>query len=311
MDHIVVWTETGVFRDENFEIPCQRLCIENVEPDFSDFWPDSNQKSIYEQKNSENLESIHDNDFFILQNLSEKKDICSELDEIIPKLSRRDIIAFHQYDLEKNYVKQKILSMNCGFCVVLSVNKIIEEILISYSTNKQLELFMSDSTKKNILNQVIIDFPRCDVYLNHRKCENIMDLFSFCGMFRKYIHLPSRNVENLLLMLATQASFYYPFSIVNNIYTNPTSGLHVISSTTNDVPLIDIVNNNGSIDVIFKKNFGYINIKSNKTVKKKFYTFMILTIDLIDRSDGTEINDHNYGHCRSAITYWIKVDSKI
>ncbi|MEM3062509.1 MAG: hypothetical protein QW303_03040 [Nitrososphaerota archaeon] len=305
MNHIVVWQETGNFGNDSFEMPCQRLCVENMEPDFSDFWVDSNQNFNYEWKDSEN-----DNDFTISQNSLEKKDILRELDEIIPKFGRRDIVAFHQSDLEKIYVKRKILSMKCGFCVVLSVDKIIEEIATSYTTSKRLELYMSESTKKNILNQIVLDFPRCDLYLNHMKCDNMSNLFGFCSRFRKYIHPFSGNVENLLLMLTTQASFYYPFSLVNDIYTNPTSGLHIISSATNDVPLINIVDNGSSIDVIFKKNFSYVNIKSVKTIKKIFYTFMILTIDLIDNSDGTEFHDHVYGRCRSGVTYWIKGDSK-
>jgi hypothetical protein len=110
-------------------------------------------------------------------------------------------------------------------------------------------------------------------------------------------------VYYLIQILCTQASFYYPFSVVHNIYTLPEAGIHIIPCT--DYPNINIIENTDSVDIIFKKIFKYTDINSDQ-VMTKFHTYMVITINLAEEQNGYIFNGKKYGICDTAMLYWIK-----
>lgn len=181
------------------------------------------------------------------------------------------MIIYKDTDFQTDTNKMQISALENNFCVLFSANLIIHEILVSY-TNSDAD------AKQNILDQLAIDFSRMSMHLNSEKCRNI-DLFKKSIVkYKKYAHHIMGNLYDLIIMLSTQSSFYYPFKIVHDVYDLPDSNIHVISDS--DRPNINIIDHNTSIDIIFKKTFKYIDI-INKKILNRFYTLMILTIDVV------------------------------
>ena len=219
------------------------------------------------------------------------------------------MVIYRDTDLQKEDIKKQIISIDYNFCVLFSMHKIIKEILLSYTDNdNEIEYtanaILTPESKENILKQIDIDFPRLNISTNSVRCTNKEDFIVFCAKFANYKHPIMENLAYLLLMLSTQASFYYPFNFVNNIYNSPDTGIHVTS--TGDYPYIDIVDNGTSVDIVFKKVFKAIKIDDDEELISKFHTFMLLTIDLIDKPSFYFFNNYKYCECELGMMYWIK-----
>ena len=218
------------------------------------------------------------------------------------------MVIYHDTELQDDECRQQILSLDCNFCVWFTMDNVIREILSSYNENKNINM-ITPRIKNNILDQVNIDFPRCEIFINSNRCTKI-DFLSFCQKYKKYSHPIMGSLENLLLMLSTQASFYYPYSIVNKIYTTADTGMHVVSTTDfnsdtsfEDGPFINIVDNGRTIDIVFKKIFKHLDINDVKVVNR-FHTFMVVTIKMFNKLVGHEIA--GACKCDTGIMYWLK-----
>ena len=219
------------------------------------------------------------------------------------------MVIYRDTDLHKENIRKQIISIDHNFSVLFSMQKIIREILLSYTeNNSKIEysknIVLTPESKENIFKQIDIDFPRLNISTNSVRCRNKEDFIVFCAKFANYKHPVVENLAYLLLMLSTQASFYYPFNFISNIYNSPDTGIHVTS--TMDHPYIDIVDNGTSVDIVFKKIFKAIKISDDEELISKFHTFMLLTIDLIDKSSFYFFNNYKYCECELGMMYWIK-----
>jgi hypothetical protein len=174
--------------------------------------------------------------------------------------------------------KTKMMENQNDCFITFSMDKVIRELLQSYSSNKSI-ICLDDHTKKNIHGQLTFDFPRFKILFNSSKCNSIESFHYQIKKYEYYKHDTMSTIYELILMLCTQASFYYPFNIINNLYELAESSLHIVS--TDEIPSINIVECEQSVNIILKKTLKYTNIDSCK-IMTKIHTFMIMTIDLSD-----------------------------
>ena len=241
------------------------------------------------------------------------------------------IVIYRDTDLQIQKIKNQILSAEHNFCVLFSMEKIIKEILLSYSACENISqgatcessslcdepsrrllrsgtvdgenIIITSNSRENIFRQIDLDFPRLYININHQKCKTKEDFIVFCAKYTDYKHPVMYNLAYLLLMLSTQASFYYPFNSVNDIYNSPDTGVYV--TATHGQAYIDITENDHSLDITFRKVFRSIKIDTDETTNK-FHTFMFLTIDLIEKQLFYFFNKSKYCECELGMMYWIK-----
>lgn len=214
----------------------------------------------------------------------------------IDMISNEFIIMIDDVDLEKERTKMEILSSHINYCVIFNTNKIIDEILKSYSLDKNIE-YIDNQTKNKILEQINLDFPRMDIHHNYKKCDSLYDFKKAIQKFILYTHDKLYTLYYLIIMLCTQATFYYPFSIIHDIYNLPEYDMHVLS--LEDRPFINIIDEDSIVSIVFRKILKYQNISSQEIITK-FHIFMIISIDITDKQ--------NECNCQSitGILYWIK-----
>ena len=277
MDDILVWQELGEFGTSTITIPCRKVSIERTANNF-DHIGEKDEPSI---------------DVNLLDNERE-----------IDAGDEDYIMLYYDGDLKHDKCKKEILSLNCNFCIWYYSDNIIREILKSFSkkTNGQV---LTDSALGNIIKQVDIDFPRCEVFINSKKITKI-EFFNFCNRFSKYMHPIMWNLQYLLLMISTQASFYYTYAIINNLYSEPENGIHIVSTTEymkghsgdswKNSAFINIVENSNSVEILFKKIFTQLDINHEK-ILRQFDTTMVFTIHLAKNRTGY------YCQCKIGIIY--------
>lgn len=204
------------------------------------------------------------------------------------------MIIYYDTDFQDQRTKYQIINLDHHFCVLFSTDKIIDEIYCTYT--------LDGDVKQNILDQVDLDFFRMDINFNSVKCQTVANFKNCIDKFKKYSY-GDNNLYNLILMLSTQSSFYYPFAILNDVYTEVKSGMYVMTAT--DFPYINIIDKKTSVDIIFKKTFKHINVET-KEISNRFHTFMVLTIDLINMPDGYIFCGDRYCQTEIGMIYWIK-----
>lgn len=195
------------------------------------------------------------------------------------------MIIYRDSDLENTDIKDEICNIGNNFCVLFSTDKIIQEILESYLK------YSTENIDEIINTQLKLDFYRMDIYLDYQKIPSLNDFLKFISPYQKYKHNVMPNLRDLLMILTTQSSFYYPFQMVYNVYYKENTKIYIIQDS--DSPYINIVLNKNTIDIVFKKTFRYVNISTDE-VLHKFYTFMVLTIDLFEGSVGYFYSTENF-----------------
>ena len=126
--------------------------------------------------------------------------------------------------------------------------------------------------------------------------------------FESYTINITQNVYWLILLLCTQASFFNPFFILHDLYTIEDLNIYIIQDT--DTPIIDIIDNNTCIEIIFQKKFLYKNIDTREIITT-FYTFIVIKITLHQTTDGYIFNDRKYGAYTDSKIYLIKNNNLI
>lgn len=263
MGDILIWQELGKFGSSNISIPCRKVSVTSI--------PESHE--------------------YICNN--------SRITEIEPD-DGEYIMMYSESDLQNKSCCQEILQLDCNFCVWFNMDNIIREILKSYSRKKKY-ITIDDKIIDDINKQLYMDFDRLELYLNSERCSR--DIFlKFCRKYQKYHHPVMRNMENLLIMLSTQSSFYYSYSVVNKIYADPDKGIHVVSTTDymeklpspkkNDNPVVEIIDNGMEVDMIFKKLYTIIDVNNEKIINQ-YETVMVFTIKLA--------NNYVFHYCKTNI----------
>lgn len=343
MDNLYIWQETVQIGDDIVTVPCKKICFEkNSNSDNKNIIDNAilglsnihHDKKIFqsEKKNTNKTKNILiksylptciikilSNDELSLYELNLNEQITPsetqsespwgavEMQSISsqpPKVSRGHTmtIIFNDMDLEREKNKNKILSTHSSFCIMFTMDKIIKEILTSFTSNKKIN-YVDIEAIRNIENQIKLDFPRMEIYFGSKKCVSFNKFIDKISKYNKYSHNMMYSVYYLILMFCTQASFFYPFNTIHNIYTNSDNDIHIIPSE--DFPKIYIVDNKTSIDIIFKNIFKYTNINSDEIITR-FHTFMVITIKLIEKHNRYIFSKNNYGVCDSGMLYWIK-----
>lgn len=256
-------------------------------------------------------------------------DIASYLpNSVITMLNARELFYLLQkigdpiFFFEKDEIFGKennrinILSNNYNYGIIFDSDKTIIEMVKSYSDcnlnyvenstmplKEQVELegILPNATRINIFDQFIIDFPRMQVYINYYKCDSIHLFQTLMSKYKTYTHPILQTVFNLIVMLCTQASFYYPYQIIHTLYSLLDHEICAIPST--DPPCINIIENKSSIEIVFKKMFKYFDAKTEQTLCH-FSTYFVVTIDLVSTPDRYIYYGKKYGVCSSTIVYW-------
>ena len=179
-----------------------------------------------------------------------------------------EIITLKESDLKSTRIKSNLSSNPQSFRIELCPIQLIYLILQTY---------MVDYNLTSLLEQINLDFHRMEFYLNSILCDDFQSYFLYISQFRLYNNSIIDNVFYLLLLLSTQASFFYQFDAINTFY----SLSNVFPITHTDRPTINIIHNEDLIEVIFKKSFKLINIITDE-VTHIIQTFFIITIRLID-----------------------------
>lgn len=235
-------------------IPCICLTIEKI---------NDTEKELINQK--ENNDSIPKNILTTFLNKCKDKDILKNNIKLGDKNIKNDII------LNDN-----------NHCIMLSFEQILHELLLSYSKNKNIKCISYES-KKNILKQIKLDFNRMEIKLNSKKCKRLKSLRKNILKFKEIEHSIMSSVYYLILIFCTQASFFYQYQILHDIFTNLDHHIHIVP-TDDDKPTIDIIINNECIDMIFNKKFKYVNVETNDLLAN-FNTYMMVSIPLAAGSE--------------------------
>ena len=222
-----------------------------------------------------------------------------ELFYLLQKLD--EPLFFFDFDdiFGKEIGKTDILANNYNYGIIFDVDKTIMEIFGSYCD--YILNCLDNPTRIKIFDQFLIDFSRMQLYINFYKCESVNLFQNLMSKYKQYSHSILKTVFDLIVMLCTQASFYYPYNIVHTLYSLPKYEIYVIPST--DPPCINIIENTSSIEIIFKKMFKFFDTKTEKTLLH-FSTYFVVTIDLVSIPDGYIFYGKKYGVCSSITSYW-------
>jgi len=137
----------------------------------------------------------------------------------------------------------------------LEVDLLIYEIALSYLS--------SENIYEHIKKQFIIDFPRMKIFLNDQICEDIGFFLQFIKKYETYKHNICQNFFYVLLMLITQASFYYAFRILYDSTVDERFAL----IAGDDFPTVALYEKEDYLDLLFSKNFFYVEIETNRRIR--------------------------------------------
>jgi len=224
-----------------------------------------------------------------------------EIEKISQELNNciTTITEFTEGFNKKNYL---LFSKNSIFCMHLRPKKMIQELMQSYSTNKNLK-FINEELRDNIIYQISLDLNRMKLLINQTECTTREDFDKFVDKFHKYYHSNMQSLYYLIIMLCTQASFYYPYHIVSDIYNLPDHNIFVIPDE--DYPLVSITHNDKNVELVFKKTLKYMNVDTYK-IFTRIYAFLVVTINLKDNYKDCVVSGQSYAECSKSVIYWFK-----
>lgn len=224
----------------------------------------------------------------------EKRDI------IVTPQKTKNIPVFQETELEDVSFKNKLFLLQEPYCILLDTDKLVKEILQSYGCYKN---YLGYNDKNKIIKQISLDFPRMKVHYNSVLLKNVDELFTSIQCFNKYFY-ESIPLFFLILVFCTQATFFYPFHILNSIYTVDYYNIYVLP--LDDHPCINIVDNKDYIDIILKKSFKLIGINTAKIYHKLYVSFRI-TIELFQEDEDMVFHSRKCCRFKESIFYLIKV----
>lgn len=184
-------------------------------------------------------------------------------------------IIYHDNKLSSNVSNPKI-SHNC-FYITFDTNKIIKEISQSYQKD-------GGNRFRNITKANNIDFPRMTVHYNRKQLTDQLNFYSMIMKFRAYWHHIVDTYYELLIMLVTQAPFFYSYKIIHEFYNDSENNLSIVQHT--DSPTIDIIDDideNKTIKIMFKKTYKLVDTNTKKTIQM-YHTCMMISFNIIDRA---------------------------
>lgn len=208
--------------------------------------------------------------------------------------------AFNYDQLHIKSVKHSIMVSDTNCCINFTPTIFIKELMHSYSKNK--DTYITTDTKESIMYQILLDFHRMIIRFNSVQITSPDILQNKLDMFQKYCVNPVHNIYWLLLLLCTQASFFYSYFLLHSIYTVEDIDMYILQDS--EYPIIDIIHiKPNTITVIMQKNFNYKNIL-NHNIESVFKTYVVINIDLCTTADGYVFYGKSYGTVCDVKLYW-------
>lgn len=205
--------------------------------------------------------------------------------ELISLIDNKDFLNLNVLEESKlfdmDYNELNHITSNNSM-VLFDANKFLKNILASYHT---------DIGKINY--QFTIDFPRSLLTYNNKIITNITKAQTKFNLYSKYpfiINNISCNLNTILLMLCTQASFAFSFTLMHQVYSDYKNNMYV---TSHDNKFIITTDNET------------INIKINATYNLKNLTDCVNSkqIDIQTNIDFVYKNN-KYDLCKFGIILW-------
>jgi hypothetical protein len=289
MNNLLVWQEIVEIGTNPNILSCRKICFESIF--------DYTSKARVDFERYSNIPKEIPMSIIQIIGRDSMEKICSNTDGYI------DFFNDDEYLINK----KKILESNFCCCVHFEMERIIKEILNSYLVDKSLD-HMDNDAKNRILEQFDIDFPRMILCYDSIRCNSISEFKTKIEKFDKFGHIVTYTLYYLIVMLCTQASFYYPFSILHNIYTLHDIGIHILPDE--DYPFVNIIDNKTHLNIIFKKVMKYFDINTQKIITK-IHTFMIIRIEMEEEANGYIFYGKKYVKNSSGSLYWVKENNLI
>lgn len=193
-----------------------------------------------------------------------KKDMYyCDVDEL---LDDYEIIVSNNVIFDEEFININVLSESQ--LINSTISEIKDNIIIFDSAEYTKKILKSYRSDQDIIKcQFDVDFIRSELIINNSKIKKISKAIKIFDNYAKYefkLKDQKLKLNEILIMLCTQASFAFPFLLMHKIFTNPKKGIYV---TSNDNKYI-IKNDNNSININFKATFNLKNTLKNKIIKK-------------------------------------------
>lgn len=194
-----------------------------------------------------------------------------------------ELISLNSIDFENKFLNDSISNSETidNNIIVFNASLFIDKLLESYTF---------DINK--ITSQFDIDFHRSELFFNGVKINDISNGHKKINYYSKYgilINNKSYNLETIIYMLCTQASFASSFFLMSKLHNDYKKDIYVISNTCK----YEILNTNEIISVKLDATYSIKDILKNMNLKQikvttvvdfsyDKYSYMIKTCKLCD-----------------------------
>lgn len=158
-----------------------------------------------------------------------------------------DIDIVNEHEIHNNEIN--------GQLILFDVQQYLEKIAISYNFNLN-----------NIIQQYKSDFDRSTVYFNNDLIKDnkyIIDQLLKYAYYKINLYGRQLGLDIIILMICTQASFVFSFTLMHKLYSNIHSGQFV---TSDKVRYYINVQNNNTIDIKLDASYNIKNINNGKII---------------------------------------------
>lgn len=138
-----------------------------------------------------------------------------------------------------------------GKIILFDVQQFLEKIAISYNFNLY-----------TIIQQYKSDFNRSTVYFNNDLIKDhsyVMNQLLKYAYYKINLYNNVVGLDTVILMICTQASFVFSFTLMHKLYSNIQSGMFV---TSNKVKYNITIQNNGTIDIKLDADYNIKNVNN-------------------------------------------------
>ena len=182
--------------------------------------------------------------------------------------------------MSENNLSTKIEHAISNKMAMFDINQYLDKIAETFNYNPN-----------KILEQFTLDFHRSELYFEGKSIRNQEFFISTIkNKFDYETNYHNMKMYDMILMLCNQASFAFPFVIINNIYSNYKKGIFVVS---NNIKYL-ISTNNEDLYIELAGTFNIKNINTNK-IKGK--------IDINTKID-LNFKNNKYIFPKLGIVYW-------
>lgn len=173
------------------------------------------------------------------------------MEPFYPELENVEIMIDRLENIHRNgIIKEMLIASHCNYNIKLDPNTIITEI--------------HDSFTKNALEQVVLDYPRMQIIYQGLENQTLDSFLEKINSFSHY-HKTYGYLNNLMLKLCNQASFYYTYYLLYNLYKTAEGDTHLLQSPKHPTIIIRESSKNSKkyITMHFYKSYLYKNIDIN------------------------------------------------